>query len=36
MIRYWLTFNLENFADPPFGIKLGCGVTALSKYDALK
>ena len=36
MIRYWIKFNLEDVADPPFGIKLGCGVTALSKYDALK
>ncbi len=36
MIRYWLKFNLEDVADTPFGIKLGCGITALSKYDALK
>ncbi|MCS3532491.1 hypothetical protein [Chryseobacterium sp. JUb7] len=35
MIRFWFVFDFENYKNPPGGLKLGCGVTAISKEDAL-
>jgi hypothetical protein len=34
MIRYWFEFEVE-LEDLPFGVKMGCGVTAYNSEDAL-
>jgi hypothetical protein len=33
--RFWVEFNLSGLKDIPAGIRLGCGVTALSTDEAL-
>lgn len=35
MIRYWFEFDLENCNDIPYGVVLGCGITANSYEDAI-
>jgi len=35
MIRYWFTFDFENYNNPPSGVLYGCGITAISKDDAM-
>lgn len=33
--RYWFEFEIENAIDLPFGVGIGCGVTAIDVNDAL-
>lgn len=35
MTRYWFEFDLEKYKDIPYGIVLGCGITAYNYEDAL-
>jgi len=33
--RYWIEFDLTNYADPPMSMDMGLGVTARSEEQAL-
>lgn len=35
MVRYWLEFDSLETGSLPFGVSLGCGVTAANLDDAL-
>lgn len=34
MIRYWFEFALKDYKDIPYGIIMGCGITAHNYEDA--
>jgi hypothetical protein len=34
--RFWVEFELRAADDVPFGVSLGCGVTAFDRDDALQ
>lgn len=34
MIRYWFEFDLKDYGDIPYGVILGCGITAYNYEDA--
>lgn len=36
MIRYWFEFKIDSVFEYPFGIGLGCGVTAYNYDDAIR
>jgi hypothetical protein len=35
MRRYWFEFVYEGYEDIPFGLRMGCGVTASTQDEAL-
>jgi hypothetical protein len=35
MTRYWFKFDLSNYENPPGGVRLGCGITAVSPDQAM-